>query len=60
MLANQTATNTTKSRAVMENQFRRYRSGVMFLMRIRKRFFTECMLITAGSARRLPGSTLRT
>ena len=32
----------------------------MFLMRIRNRFFTECMLITDGSARRLPGSTLRT
>ena len=45
---------------MMENQFRRYRSGVMFLIRIRNRFFTECMLISAGSARRFPGSTLRT
>ena len=51
---------TTKSREVIENQLRRYRSGVMFLIRIRKRFFTECMLITGGSARRFPGSTLRT
>src|SRR5438270_6683620 len=52
--------NTTMSRAVMENQLRMYRSPVMFLMRIRKRFFTECMLITGGRARRFPGRTLRT
>ena len=51
---------TVMSRAVMESQFRQYRSGEMFLTRIRKRFFTECMLISGGSARRLPGRTLRT
>jgi len=54
------APTTTKSRTVMENQLRRYRSGVMFFSRIRNRFFTECMLMTDGSARRFPGSTLRT
>ncbi len=51
---------TSKSRPVIAIQLRRYRSGVMFLMRIKNRFFTECMLISAGSACRLPGSTLRT
>ncbi len=51
---------TTRSRSVMEKKLRRYRSALMFLMRIRNRFFTECMLITGGSARRFPGSTLRT
>src|ERR1035437_5053051 len=51
---------TTQSRVVMESQLRPYRSAEMFLMRIRKRFFTECMLISGGRARRLPGSTLRT
>ena len=51
---------TVVSRVVMESQLRRYRCGEIFLMRIRKRFFTECMLISGGSARRLPGSTLRT
>src|ERR1043166_8975843 len=46
------APTTTISRAVIENQLRLYRSGVIFLMRIRNRFFTECMLISGGSARR--------
>ena len=32
----------------------------MFFIRSRNRFFTECMLISGGSARRLPGSALRT
>src|ERR1041384_3101885 len=50
---------TTMSRAVMETKFRQYRSEEMFLMRIRKRFFTECMLISGGSARRLPARTWR-
>ena len=51
---------TVKSRAVMESQLRRYKFGEMFLMRIKKRFFTECMLISGGKARRFPGRTLRT
>ena len=51
---------TTRSRVVMASQFRRYKSHVMFLIRIRNRFFTECMLISAGSARRFPGNTFRT
>ena len=51
---------TSRSRIVAGSQNRRYRPPVMFLMRIRKRFFTECMLMTAGTDRRLPGPTLRT
>ena len=54
------APKTTRSRVVMDSQLRRYRSGVMFLMRIRNRFFTECMFISGGNARRFPGRTLRT
>src|SRR5271157_3066510 len=46
---------TSRSRVVMDTQLRQYRFGEMFLMRIRKRFFTECMLISGGRARRLPG-----
>ena len=57
---NRHAPITTKSRVVMENQFLRYKSGVMFLIRMRNRFFTECILMTAGKALRLPGRTART
>ena len=33
---------------------RQYSPGVMFLIRIRNRFFTECMLIAGGSWLRIP------
>jgi hypothetical protein len=51
---------TTRSRTVMASQLRRYRSAVMFFIRIKYRFFTECILMADGSARRFPGRTLRT
>ena len=33
----------------MAHQCRRYKDAVMFLIRIRKRFFTECILITGAT-----------
>ena len=51
---------TTTSRSVIANQCRRYSGHVTFFIRIRNRFFTECMLITAGCDRRFDGTTLLT
>jgi hypothetical protein len=51
---------TTASRRVMESPQPRYRPPVAFLMRIRKRFFTECMLSAAGTERRFDGLRVRT
>jgi hypothetical protein len=52
--------STTRSRASIGAQQRRTTPAVVFFTRIRNRFFTECMLMTAGTLRRFAGVTVRT
>ena len=52
--------STIRSRAIMGAQHRRQTPAVVFLTRIRKRFFTECMLMTPAATRRFAGVTVRT
>jgi hypothetical protein len=51
---------TTRSRIVIGSQYLLYSPAVEFLIRIRNRFFTECMLIAGATLLRRPGTIVRT
>ena len=51
---------TIASRHVIAKKCCLYKYPLILLIRIKNRFFTECMLMTAGRERRFDGNTLRT